>query len=139
MKITKLSRLAFAGCFILLSTHAMAEDTNQAQPAPGPAIKRKAGAKHETEDKKAEAFFKKQLESDRLPGLSSTAVVDDSTTKFDAAKNSATFEVRANGFQYDYEFTKASSKRNPWKLKKAWRTDKDKNVKEFPIYQSTEE
>ena len=137
MKTIRLTHIAFASVFILLSIRAMAE-TNQVQFAPKPTVKQKAVAKEDAETKKAVAFFNKQIERDRLPGLASTTGVDDSTAKVDVPKNSAIFEVRANGFQYHYEFTRASAK-SGWKLKKACRTDKDNHVRDYPIYESTAE
>jgi hypothetical protein len=131
MKSTKLKNLLLvAGALFVLSscTEANAQ-TNDVPPAP---VKRaKARPAKGDELDKVTAQFKKEAQRDHLPGLPDRSVFDLKTDMNDA-KNLVTFEARPkdNDFVYHYEYARA---KRAWKMTKAWRTDKENHVKEYPV------
>jgi hypothetical protein len=102
-------------------------------------LKRVSAEPLRTDDlKKAIAFFKKEVKHNRLPGLADLAHFDYTANfKLDSAPNSVSCEARLKGsdFVYHYEFAYAPADK-AWKLKKAWRTDKENQVKDYPVEQA---
>lgn len=79
-------------------------------------------------------MFKKDVERARLPGMPN---VSDYDYTVETTKNSATINVHPqyNQCTYHYEFAHPAGKK-AWRLKKAWRTDAENHVKEYPVLEA---
>lgn len=131
MKTTKISLILLAAflAFAHLAVMAQTNDTANPPAAKAPGKRRAKGDELE----KVTAMFKKEVQRDRLPGLPDKSDFELKADMNDA-KDLVTFEAhpKDNDFVYHYQFAHAPTKK-AWKLKKAWRTDKENHVKEYPV------
>ena len=107
--------------------------------SPSPLVDKKTTATAMTMAKSALKFLIQLHRKDQLPGWSQN--VHGSTTEFHSTHDdspyldSATLYILKNGDSSVYHYTIIrTSKRGPWKLQKAWRTDQNGHtIEEYPL------
>lgn len=107
--------------------------------SPSPLVDKKTTATAMTMAKSALKFLIQLHRKDQLPGWSKN--VHGRTTEFHSTYNdspyldSATLYILKNGDSSVYHYTVIrTSKRGPWKLQKAWRTDQNGHtIEEYPL------